>query len=300
MAKRRTWYLVVDGVLDRRVGFLGVDEDEALAAGRSSGEARLGVRAVPKDGRFSLVSAKTHRATALADRGLPLPEAIARYHQREIERTTLSVAPNVLLGDDRTRAVPVGRTTGVWELTFTPLPTTAPPKAKPRRFAYYLLYQEKPGGLLHERTDLDSEPQAEAAVNAALGSAEVGSYAVVWCAPYQEGSPWPTWAWERVQAHLKTGPRNVTRVAPVTALSAIPRQRYLDRDTGDAAGTTRYLVSTEMDVDPVGDQYRATGMHHGATYEGWGRTGRAAVRALKTTIESADPNVRITRARSRR
>jgi hypothetical protein len=299
MAKRRTWYLVVDGVLDRRVGFLGVDEDEALAVGRSSGEARPGVRAVPKDGRFSLVSAKTHRASALADTWLSLPEAIARYHQQEAERATLSLAPKVLLGDDRTRVLPVGRT-AVWELTFTPPPTPGPPKAKPRRFAYYLLYQEKPGGLLHERTDLDSEPAAEAAVNAALGPAEVGSYAVVWCAPYQEDTPWPTWAWERVQAHLKTGPRNVTRVAPVTALSAIPRQRYLDRDPSDAAGTTRYLVSTEMDVDPIGDQYRATGMHVGTTYEGWGRTGRAAVRALKTAIESADRNVRITRARSRR
>lgn len=298
MADKRTWYPVVDGVLDNRVGYVGVDEDAALAVWRHAAEARRGVRAVPADGRFSIVSAKTRRPSTLSETGLSLNEAIARYHQRQAESAKVTFAPTVLIGDDRTSALPVGRTTEVWELTFTPLPTTAAPKVKPRRFAYYVLYQEKPAGLPHERTDIYSEPEAESAVQEALAQAAVGSYAVVWRAHYREDTPWHTWAWERVQSHLKTGPRNVIRVNPVTALSAIPSQRYLDRGAGVEAGA-RYLVTTEMDVEPVGGRYRATGMHHGATYEGWGKNERAAVRALKAAIEAADPSVRIRRARAR-
>jgi hypothetical protein len=307
MAEKQTWYVVVEGVLDNRVGYVGADEQEALGVWRSSsqykaaGAARRAVRAVPRDGRFSVVSAKTRGASALSDRGLSLTDAIARYQQRQADTAIDAYAPAVLLGDDRSRARPVGRTRDVWELTFTP-PHVAAKRTGGPSISYYLLYQEKPGGLPHERTDIYSEPEAEAAVREALRDAEVGSYAVVWRAPYQEHAPWQSWDWERSQAYLKIGPRNVVRVNPVMALSAIPRRRYLDRgaEGEPLISARRYPVNTHIDVDPIGGRYRARGMHVGQTYEVWGTSERAAVKGLKAAIEAEDPAVRITRARTRR
>jgi hypothetical protein len=99
VAEAQTWYVVVDGVLDNQVSYLGADEHAALAVWRGSRRYRPGaVRAVPRDGRFSMVSARTHRASALSDTGLSLTEAVVCYRQRQAETTTGEVVRRLCSG----------------------------------------------------------------------------------------------------------------------------------------------------------------------------------------------------------
>jgi hypothetical protein len=72
-------------------------------------------------------------------------------------------------------------------------------------YTSWLMYQKEPGCDFYEISEVDSPEYGRKRARGLLDDeAAVGSYAMLWRAPYDEDRRWQTWTWRRFEAFVKT------------------------------------------------------------------------------------------------